>query len=124
MRLPAILVPYPDAADNHQFFNAQAWVETGAARMLDQQDAMPEVLLRLVGELVRDHALRESIRTALAQWHQPDAAEQIVTQMFEAMARNGVLIPPSARHDPPAATGNQLLRRAGPLMQSANAEIM
>lgn len=123
MRLPAILVPYPDAADNHQFFNAQAWVETGAARMLEQRGATPEVLVRLVKVLVRDAGMRESIRTALAQWHQPAAAEQIAAQMLEAMARNGVLIPLPARHDRPATIGNQLLWRVGPSLQSVNAEI-
>jgi UDP-N-acetylglucosamine--N-acetylmuramyl-(pentapeptide) pyrophosphoryl-undecaprenol N-acetylglucosamine transferase len=123
MRLPALLIPYPDAADNHQYFNAQAWVETGAARMLEQRDATPEVLVRMVKAFFQDGVIRESIRTALAQWHQPDAAEHIAAQMLEAMARNGVLIPPSAPCNRPATTGNQLLRRVGPLMQRSNPEI-
>ena len=42
MRLPSLLVPFPAAADNHQFFNAQAFEATGAARLLEQKNATPE----------------------------------------------------------------------------------
>jgi UDP-N-acetylglucosamine--N-acetylmuramyl-(pentapeptide) pyrophosphoryl-undecaprenol N-acetylglucosamine transferase len=39
MRVPAILIPYPSATDNHQFHNARAFVERGAARMLGAKRA-------------------------------------------------------------------------------------
>ena len=42
MRVPAVLVPYPAATDNHQFHNARAFEATGAARLLEQKTATPE----------------------------------------------------------------------------------
>jgi len=45
VRLPAILIPFPAATDNHQFHNARAFVETGAARLLGEQRSTPENLL-------------------------------------------------------------------------------
>ncbi|HKS35978.1 MAG TPA: undecaprenyldiphospho-muramoylpentapeptide beta-N-acetylglucosaminyltransferase [Verrucomicrobiae bacterium] len=123
MRLPAVLIPYPAAADNHQFSNAQALVETGAARMLEQRGAMPETLVQVVKELVRDSAIRESIQAALTQWHRPDAAGQIAAQMLEAIARNGVRVPPPARHDGRGAEQSPLHRRIDPSSQNVSAEM-
>jgi UDP-N-acetylglucosamine--N-acetylmuramyl-(pentapeptide) pyrophosphoryl-undecaprenol N-acetylglucosamine transferase len=77
MRLPSILVPYPLAADNHQFFNARAFVETGAARMLVQKQAAPEIFVQMVADLILDEGRREDMRRALAQWDKPDAAARI-----------------------------------------------
>ena len=37
MRLPSLLVPFPAAADNHQFFNATAFERTSAAKLLEQK---------------------------------------------------------------------------------------
>ena len=39
---PAILLPYPHAADNHQFYNAGAFVASSAARMIEEAEASPE----------------------------------------------------------------------------------
>ena len=77
MRLPAVLVPYPAATDNHQFHNARAFEATGAARLLDQRTATPETLAQLLLDLVEKPVVGEKMRNALAQWHAPHAAEQI-----------------------------------------------
>jgi UDP-N-acetylglucosamine--N-acetylmuramyl-(pentapeptide) pyrophosphoryl-undecaprenol N-acetylglucosamine transferase len=87
MRLPSLLVPFPAAADNHQFHNARAFEATGAARLLEQKNATPEKLVALLCELVEGHAARAKIQAALAQWHAPKAAEQIVDIMLAAIAR-------------------------------------
>jgi UDP-N-acetylglucosamine--N-acetylmuramyl-(pentapeptide) pyrophosphoryl-undecaprenol N-acetylglucosamine transferase len=87
VRLPSLLVPYPAAADNHQFFNAQALESTGAARMLEQKHAAPDKVAALLCELLEAPAARAKIQTALAQWHAPRAAEQIAEIMLAAIAR-------------------------------------
>jgi UDP-N-acetylglucosamine--N-acetylmuramyl-(pentapeptide) pyrophosphoryl-undecaprenol N-acetylglucosamine transferase len=88
VRLPSLLVPYPAAADNHQFHNAQAFKTTGAARLLEQKNAIPEKVAALLRELVEDAAARAKIQTALAQWHAPKAAEQIADIMLAAIIRS------------------------------------
>jgi UDP-N-acetylglucosamine--N-acetylmuramyl-(pentapeptide) pyrophosphoryl-undecaprenol N-acetylglucosamine transferase len=84
MRLPSLLVPYPTAADNHQFFNALAFEKTGAAKLIEQKNFMPEKVAALLRELVEDSAAREKIQTALIQWHTPNAAEQIAENILAA----------------------------------------
>jgi UDP-N-acetylglucosamine--N-acetylmuramyl-(pentapeptide) pyrophosphoryl-undecaprenol N-acetylglucosamine transferase len=87
VRLPSLLVPYPTAADNHQFYNARAFEATGAARLLEQKNATPEKVAALLCELIEGPAARAKIQAALAQWHAPKAAEQIAEIILEAVAR-------------------------------------
>lgn len=77
MGLPAILIPYPSATDNHQYYNALAFVETGAAKMLEQSSATPENLWRAILDLLENETERASIRAALAPWHSPAASVEI-----------------------------------------------
>ncbi len=86
MRAPAVLVPFPAATDNHQFFNAQAFERTGAARLLEQKQATPELLAQWVAELVEQGKLRADMQESLAQWHAPRAAEQIADSIMQAIA--------------------------------------
>lgn len=87
MRIPSVLIPFPAATDNHQFFNAKAFADTGAARLLEQKSATPEALARLVLELIENSVAREQMQTALAKWHAPQAAEQIAEIILAEIAR-------------------------------------
>jgi len=84
VRVPAVLVPYPAATDNHQFHNARAFAETGAARLLEQRGASAEDLARLLVELMQDSDARARAQAALGQWHAPQAAENIAEAMVQA----------------------------------------
>jgi UDP-N-acetylglucosamine--N-acetylmuramyl-(pentapeptide) pyrophosphoryl-undecaprenol N-acetylglucosamine transferase len=101
MRLPAVLVPYPAATDNHQYCNALAFVKTGAARLFEQREGRPKVLASLILELADDSAVRARMQEALAQWHAPEAASQIAESILQSIgerrraAGNASLTPPS-----------------------------
>jgi UDP-N-acetylglucosamine--N-acetylmuramyl-(pentapeptide) pyrophosphoryl-undecaprenol N-acetylglucosamine transferase len=77
VRLPSLLVPFPAAADNHQFHNARAYEETGAALLLEQREATPDKVAGALRELMEDVGEREQMKAALANWHAPRAAEKI-----------------------------------------------
>ena len=83
VRLPAVLIPFPAATDNHQFHNARAFEQTGAARLLEQRTARPEDLSRALGELIHEQAVRQKMQASLANWHKPDAAEAIAQTILE-----------------------------------------
>jgi UDP-N-acetylglucosamine--N-acetylmuramyl-(pentapeptide) pyrophosphoryl-undecaprenol N-acetylglucosamine transferase len=86
MRVPAILIPYPHAADDHQYYNALGFVEAGAARMIDQSDATPETLVNQILELATNQKIRSEVQSALAKWHTPNAAEKIAEKILAALA--------------------------------------
>lgn len=85
VKLPAVLVPLPTAADNHQFFNARAFEASGAARLLDQKSATPELLVAQLRALVADPAVRGRMQEALGRWHKPDAAANIAAQILASL---------------------------------------
>jgi UDP-N-acetylglucosamine--N-acetylmuramyl-(pentapeptide) pyrophosphoryl-undecaprenol N-acetylglucosamine transferase len=87
MRLPSLLVPFPAAADNHQFFNAAAFEKTGAAKLLEQKNSTPEKVAAALAELVENETMRSQMQAALAQRHAPRAAEQMADIMLQAIAR-------------------------------------
>jgi UDP-N-acetylglucosamine--N-acetylmuramyl-(pentapeptide) pyrophosphoryl-undecaprenol N-acetylglucosamine transferase len=98
IRLPSLLVPFPAAADNHQYFNALAFERSGAAKLLEQKHSTPEKVAAILGELVEDEAARSRVKSALAQWHAPKAAEQIAGNILGAsvFARKRAGIAPEA----------------------------
>jgi len=119
MRVPVVLIPYPSAADNHQFYNAWAFVESGAARMLEQEKATPELLAEMVKGLMEKPDLRAGMKEALAKWHPSDAAGQIAAQILEKMASNGVRFPlPAGQSE---QSGPDPVRSDGAKMETANA---
>jgi UDP-N-acetylglucosamine--N-acetylmuramyl-(pentapeptide) pyrophosphoryl-undecaprenol N-acetylglucosamine transferase len=81
-QLPSVLVPYPTAADNHQFFNARAFVQSGAARMLRQETASPGQLARELTDLLCDPLKRSAMQRALAAWRTPEAAAEIAAKLM------------------------------------------
>jgi UDP-N-acetylglucosamine--N-acetylmuramyl-(pentapeptide) pyrophosphoryl-undecaprenol N-acetylglucosamine transferase len=87
VRVPSLLVPFPAAMDNHQFFNAKAFEETGAARLLEQKTATPEAVARVILDLAGNAVAREQMQTALAKWHAPHAAEEIAETMLRMIAQ-------------------------------------
>ena len=85
MRVPSVQMPFPAATDNHQLFNARAFAETGAAQLLEQKNATPDLLVGLVSELIANAAAREKMQAALAKWHAPKAAEEIAEMILRAV---------------------------------------
>lgn len=104
VRVPALLVPYPFAADNHQYHNARAFAETGAAWLLEQKDAQPETVARLLAELMTSDRSREKIQAALARWHAPRAAELVADAILRACAGAGAKTQRRAQSDAPYLT--------------------
>jgi UDP-N-acetylglucosamine--N-acetylmuramyl-(pentapeptide) pyrophosphoryl-undecaprenol N-acetylglucosamine transferase len=75
---PALLVPYPYAADDHQRKNAESLVTRGAATMILDRELSVESLTRAVAELRADRAKLAAMAGAAASLGRPDAAERVV----------------------------------------------
>jgi UDP-N-acetylglucosamine--N-acetylmuramyl-(pentapeptide) pyrophosphoryl-undecaprenol N-acetylglucosamine transferase len=100
VRVPSVLIPYPAATDNHQFFNAKAFEETGAAHLLEQKHATPEAIVPVILNLVTNTAAREQMQTALAKWHAPQAAEQIAEFILQSIGQAAEV---STKHQVPSS---------------------
>lgn len=83
---PAILVPYPYAAHQHQLMNAQKLVEHGAAMMIRDQELSGASLGQAILHLYHHPADREKLEEAIRSLARPRAAEEIVDRCY-AMVR-------------------------------------
>ena len=81
--IPAILVPYPYAAENHQEFNARAVEKTGAARVILNKDLTGELLIKNIDELLSDEAGLKSMSKASKSLGRPQAADTIAELILE-----------------------------------------
>lgn len=80
---PAMLIPFPLAADDHQRRNAEEMVQAGAAMILLEPELTPEKLLWGLTALLGDPTrLREMGERARGLAH-PDAAERIAGMAME-----------------------------------------
>jgi UDP-N-acetylglucosamine--N-acetylmuramyl-(pentapeptide) pyrophosphoryl-undecaprenol N-acetylglucosamine transferase len=91
MRLPAVLIPFPAATDNHQFHNARAYATSGAAQLLEQSLSTPEVLAKSLLQLAKNETVRQAMQTALARWERPQAASEIAEAILEAISSQRTL---------------------------------
>ncbi len=78
--LPALLVPFPHAADDHQRANAQALAEAGAARVLDARPLDPAELARALASAFEKPAELAAMSRAAGRLARPEAAERIVEE--------------------------------------------
>ena len=84
--LPAILVPFPHAVDDHQTANAGALVEAGAALMIPDAELDGARLLTALESLLDDAGRREAMAAASASLGRPDAATAILSAMEKTLA--------------------------------------
>ncbi|MDL2322313.1 UDP-N-acetylglucosamine--N-acetylmuramyl-(pentapeptide) pyrophosphoryl-undecaprenol N-acetylglucosamine transferase, partial [Desulfosarcina sp. OttesenSCG-928-B08] len=75
---PAIFVPYPFAADNHQEHNARFLVDQGAGRMILEKDLTGPALAGEINEMAASPDLLARMADGIRRLGRPDAAEKIV----------------------------------------------
>jgi UDP-N-acetylglucosamine--N-acetylmuramyl-(pentapeptide) pyrophosphoryl-undecaprenol N-acetylglucosamine transferase len=73
---PAILVPFPFAADNHQLKNAEALARAGAAVIVEDKELTGQRLFDEVNRLASKPEILGKIRAALRPFAKPGAAER------------------------------------------------
>jgi UDP-N-acetylglucosamine--N-acetylmuramyl-(pentapeptide) pyrophosphoryl-undecaprenol N-acetylglucosamine transferase len=78
MGLPALLIPYPYAADDHQRTNALYYEDGGAARMLLEHELSSELLAEEIMELVQSPDALQRMSVNMKKMGRPDAAERII----------------------------------------------
>jgi UDP-N-acetylglucosamine--N-acetylmuramyl-(pentapeptide) pyrophosphoryl-undecaprenol N-acetylglucosamine transferase len=84
---PAIFVPFPQAADDHQHRNAEAIAEGGAAVLVPQAELTPERLTEVITQLFANATrLKQMAERARALSHH-DAAGRVARMVAELAGR-------------------------------------
>ncbi|HDS29580.1 MAG TPA: undecaprenyldiphospho-muramoylpentapeptide beta-N-acetylglucosaminyltransferase [Firmicutes bacterium] len=75
--LPAILIPYPHSAENHQVKNAKSWENGKAAICIEEKNLSPETLMRSLLILIKDPSKRAEMGKSAMKFGNPLAGEKI-----------------------------------------------
>lgn len=75
--IPAILIPYPFAAENHQEFNARALESENAAMVILNRDLTSEKLISALEDLVHNPQRRQQMKTCSSNLGKPEAGIHI-----------------------------------------------
>jgi UDP-N-acetylglucosamine--N-acetylmuramyl-(pentapeptide) pyrophosphoryl-undecaprenol N-acetylglucosamine transferase len=75
---PAIFIPYPFAADNHQELNAREMADKGAALMFRQAELTADKLADALRPLLTNAAKRTEMGAAMKQLAKPGAAAAVI----------------------------------------------
>jgi len=62
---PAILIPLPTAADNHQYWNASEQMRKGVAIMIEQRLLSPDILISTIQQIRENHHNMQNILDGL-----------------------------------------------------------
>ena len=78
MGKPSILIPYPFATENHQYHNAKALADKGAAILIEEKDLTSAVLMQHIDTLLETPDKLTNMGIAAKQMAVTDATERIV----------------------------------------------
>lgn len=78
---PAILVPSPNVAEDHQTTNAKSLVHAGAAKLLKESD-LEQSFYTTLTDLIRDNEQLNSMAFSMKSLAKPKAAKEIATEIF------------------------------------------
>lgn len=85
-RRPAILVPFAQAADNHQLLNARELERLGAAEVITESELGPDLLAARLRSFISDRGRAERLAARLEPLRTDRAADRIVDLGLSMMA--------------------------------------
>ncbi|HRE39707.1 MAG TPA: undecaprenyldiphospho-muramoylpentapeptide beta-N-acetylglucosaminyltransferase [Ignavibacteria bacterium] len=84
LRIPAILVPYPFATENHQEFNARCLEIENAGKMILQNE-LKDKLIRTIQNIIYNNSELEDMKRNLEKFSDRDAAVKIANLIYETV---------------------------------------
>ena len=75
--IPSILIPYPYAADNHQYYNASVLKSLNCAEIIKDKDMNTYLLSSLINKIINSPQRRESIKETLKKEYINNSVERI-----------------------------------------------
>ena len=85
MGKPAVLVPSPYVAANHQFKNAKVLADRGAAELLEEKNCSGQSLYDTAVSLLANADKRRAMSRAMKELATPRAAEDIYKALMELL---------------------------------------
>ena len=87
MGLPALLIPYPHAADGHQVTNGEYYEKRNGCRLLCEAGLTGEILARTISECLQNREELHTMAANMKTMAMPDATNRIVDECLRLVAR-------------------------------------
>lgn len=82
-RKAAVIIPFPQATDDHQLKNAESLVIQNAAILVIQKDFTVEKFISLVTEFQKTPGKIEKLEANIQQFHRPNASDEISDYLLQ-----------------------------------------
>ena len=89
-KVPAILVPLPTSADDHQRANARAAAKSGGVIVLEETETTSDAFAEQVVYLISDTGKLMEMANAMKLLDRPDAAKLIVARILETCEKRAI----------------------------------
>ncbi len=83
--IPAILIPYPYATDNHQYWNAYELSSAGGALIIEQEELDPERVTKLVSDLLMNDERLDNMKKINRSLNKPLAAARVADKICQTL---------------------------------------
>ncbi|HMA67005.1 MAG TPA: UDP-N-acetylglucosamine--N-acetylmuramyl-(pentapeptide) pyrophosphoryl-undecaprenol N-acetylglucosamine transferase, partial [Desulfosalsimonadaceae bacterium] len=87
--IPAVFIPYPYAADNHQYHNAKALEDAGAAEVVPQEAADGRLLAGRINYYAGERGVRMQMQERMRNFARPNAARAIAEDILSCLGARG-----------------------------------
>lgn len=77
MQLPSLLVPYPHATENHQYYNAKTLFDKGCVMYVKDEDVVTDDFKKKLFKLVDDKDLRDKMRKSYKDFDSKNSASKL-----------------------------------------------
>lgn len=84
--IPAIIIPFPWAAGNHQVKNAESFGARNAAVVIEEKNLSPEILLNKIVNILNDLEKYENMAQAMKSLAKPQATQDIVSDIIHTFS--------------------------------------
>jgi len=80
---PAILIPLPESASDHQRKNAYEYAKTGAAVVIEEDNLSPHVFLAQVNKIFSNTEIIKTMSQTALKFAKPDAAKLLAEEIVK-----------------------------------------
>ena len=81
LNLPAIFIPSPYVANNHQYYNAMEIKNNGGGEVIEEKDLTSERLISMINEVLKDNSLYNKMKKNLKEMSMDNSSDLIYTKI-------------------------------------------
>ena len=88
MGRPAVMIPSPMVAENHQYYNGLVLQNAGAGVVIEEKDLTDELFIKTVTDYINDPEKLERSAANAAKLHIKDTRERIMQALDKLLVKN------------------------------------